>query len=340
LNVSSCWMDDRAIESLITTAHLDQLRTLDMTYNHITSRGLSKLLRAVNLPDSLVVDLRHNHTSMVDVLDHDPPAFGVRFDSGLTLRRITPARLRAICTAPLFACAEAFSLPEGNDMGPVLLDALLSAPDLSRMVEVRLPQARLGGDPQVGAQLRALTERCALTTLNLRHNRLTPNAFRPLSSNPTAFAELTHLDLGHNPTLGDGGLALLLRPLAAHNNLTALNLEHCNLSSHGIIDLAHTAQLAQLTQLELGGNPLGDTGLQALLDAPFAPNLTSLGLAQTGITDIGLEALLASPQVAQLQHVHIGTSSGFSQWITAEFNRRFINSSIFPHHIDDDDIPF
>jgi uncharacterized protein (TIGR02996 family) len=73
--------------------------------------------------------------------------------------------------------------------------------------------------------------------------------------------------------------------------LRGLTLSQCGLDLEANFFLAR-ANPGALRHLHVGGNHLGDTGAQALAEAPFFPRLLSLGLEDSRIAYPGLKALL------------------------------------------------
>jgi hypothetical protein len=117
------------------------------------------------------------------------------------------------------------------------------------------------------------------------------------------------LDLS-NRRIGDAGvIALAGSPRLA--NLTTLLLSSCDIGDEGIQALAQSPHLSNLTRLELWGNRIGDEGLKALAGCPHLANLQFLDLGCNRIGDEGIKALAGSPHFARLGELlivsnHIG----------------------------------
>lgn len=69
--------------------------------------------------------------------------------------------------------------------------------------------------------------------------------------------------------------------------------------------LASSPYLDGLSVLYLGGNSLGDEGVEALTRAPWLVGLTYLDLSDNGLSDRAARALAASPYVSNLQTLHL-----------------------------------
>jgi hypothetical protein len=154
------------------------------------------------------------------------------------------------------ACPQALSVP-GDDASP-------PPPPPPR------PRGRRSGGSGSGSAAAALPPlplrlaRVALTECNLSR---APASLAGLSA-------LAALDLSHNPEMGGDAAACLPAGLAALPSLADLSLAHCGLGSLPPV----VGELAQLTRLELAGNPL-----RALPHAPLAciERLAVLGAAGT-----------------------------------------------------------
>jgi len=70
----------------------------------------------------------------------------------------------------------------------------------------------------------------------------------------------------------------------AGNSVFAHNLEHWGIANQGITDLSGIERFEKLKGLDIQGNPIGDTGIQVLAQAPIALVLSNLNIANTGIT--------------------------------------------------------
>ncbi|KAK7121166.1 hypothetical protein R3I93_022302 [Phoxinus phoxinus] len=96
-----------------------------------------------------------------------------------------------------------------------------------------------------------------------------------LSSNPSSL--LRDLDLGYNP-LRDSGLKMLSDLLKEPNcTLNTLRLRGCKVTGEGCGYLASALSSnpsSLLRDLDLGYNPLGDSGLKMLSDLLKEPNCT------------------------------------------------------------------
>jgi len=120
-----------------------------------------------------------------------------------------------------------------------------------------------------------------LAEFNVRLNRITS---QDMKANIPAFTSLTSLDIGANNIQDEGLEAIAQAPCAPH--LIELNVGMTGITTEGV--QANIAAFTSLTSLNIGNNWIGDAGLAALAQAPFARNLTKLNIAETGITNMGI----------------------------------------------------
>ncbi|XP_051783578.1 NACHT, LRR and PYD domains-containing protein 3-like [Erpetoichthys calabaricus] len=102
-------------------------------------------------------------------------------------------------------------------------------------------------------------------------------------------SSLTALELGDNK-LKDSGVRLLCEGLRSRNcKLKSLVMEDCALTSGCCVALSSVlaAQHSKLTELELGGNNLKDSGVRLLCEGLRNPNckLEKLGVAGNTISE-------------------------------------------------------
>ncbi len=141
-------------------------------------------------------------------------------------------------------------------------------------------------------------------------------------------ARLEVLALGYNE-LGEGGVDALgkarhLRSLRSLG-LTANDFSHDGFERLCVSDVLDTVEtdanamgaLARvpapaLRRLVLCGNPIGDAGLRAILNAPLAARLERLNVVSTGLTDASVDALLGAREANPALEIDAGRNR-FSQ---------------------------
>ncbi|CAM4566206.1 unnamed protein product [Lepidochelys olivacea] len=129
---------------------------------------------------------------------------------------------------------------------------------------------------------------CKLKKLKLVNCSLTAACCRDLSSVLNTKPTLTELDLS-DKVLGNSGIKLLCEGLKHPNRkVQKLRLEYCCITGAGCGDLAAVLRTSQsLTELDLNGNPLGDSGVQRLCEGLKHPSckLRRLGLESCHLKD-------------------------------------------------------
>ncbi|XP_078391365.1 NACHT, LRR and PYD domains-containing protein 3-like isoform X1 [Cetorhinus maximus] len=163
---------------------------------------------------------------------------------------------------------------------------------LYKCQKLRLTENNLGdsGVKLLSAALR--NPGCKIQELDLRNNNLTDSCAEDLSSAVSTNQSLTDLDLGRN-RLGDSGVKLLsvgLRNLDC--KIQRLGLWGTDLTDSCAEDLA-TVFNRSLTDLDLGYNNLGDSGVKRLSVALRRPDckIQKLNLWDTKLTDSCAEDL-------------------------------------------------
>ncbi|XP_067390946.1 NACHT, LRR and PYD domains-containing protein 3-like [Emydura macquarii macquarii] len=156
------------------------------------------------------------------------------------------------------------------------------------LTDLDLSDNKLGG---MGMQL--LCEglkhpNCKLQRLGLRFCRLLGGCCGDLTAVLSTSQSLTELDLSYNFSLGDVGVQLLCEGLKHPNcKLQILEMEGCKLSAACCRFLSSALSTSQtLTQLNLWGTKLGDSGLQLLGEGLRHPNcmLQKIVLGSCGLT--------------------------------------------------------
>lgn len=116
-----------------------------------------------------------------------------------------------------------------------------------------------------------------------------------------ACAQLAMLDLSGNE-LGSAAVAALAG--AAQLQPAVLRLASCRLSQGSAEALAQAPWLAELEELDLGGNELRDAGARVLADVPFS-RLGRLALASCSLGKEGARTLLRSPHLSRLRQLRL-----------------------------------
>ncbi|XP_059816909.1 NACHT, LRR and PYD domains-containing protein 3-like [Hypanus sabinus] len=180
-------------------------------------------------------------------------------------------------------------------------------PGLNKCQELRLGENDLGdsGVKLVSAALR--NPECKIQTLGLRGVGLTDSGAEDLVSALSTNPSLTELDLSNNE-LGDSGVKLVSAALRnSECKIQTLWLTRVGLTDSGAEDLVSALSTnPSLTELELSGNKLGDSGVKLVSAALRNPEckIQKLELRGVGLTDSGAEdlvsALSTNPSLTEL----------------------------------------
>ncbi|XP_032876390.1 NACHT, LRR and PYD domains-containing protein 3-like [Amblyraja radiata] len=149
---------------------------------------------------------------------------------------------------------------------------------------------------------------CKIQRLWLDNVSLTDSGAKNLASALSTNPSLTELNLNDNK-LGDSGVKLVSAALKNQDcKIQTLWLNRVGLTDSGAEDLASALSTnSSLTELGLGGNSLGDSGVKKVSVALRNPGckIQTLGLYYVGLTDSGAEdlvsALSANPSLTELE---------------------------------------
>ncbi|XP_051865752.1 ribonuclease inhibitor-like isoform X3 [Pristis pectinata] len=171
-----------------------------------------------------------------------------------------------------------------------------------------LTELDLGGNKLGDSGVKVVSEalrnpECKIQKLGLRCVGLTAagvvdltSALVDLTSALSTNRPLTELNLGGNK-LGDLGVKLVSEALRNPEcKIHKLDLWCVGLTAAGVVDLASALSTNRsLTELDLGGNKLGDSGVKLVSEALRNPEckIQKLGLGWTGLTDSGTNNLVS-----------------------------------------------
>ncbi|XP_072892262.1 NACHT, LRR and PYD domains-containing protein 12-like isoform X2 [Hemitrygon akajei] len=170
-------------------------------------------------------------------------------------------------------------------------------PGLHKCQELRLGQNDLGdsGVKLVSAALR--NPECKIQKLGLENVGLTDSGAEDLVSALSTNPSLTELDLSDNK-LGDSGVKLVFAALRNPEcKIQKLQLREVGLTDSGAEDLVSALSTKpSLTELNLSGNELGDSGVKLVSAALRNPEckIQKLRLREVGLTDSGTEDLISA----------------------------------------------
>lgn len=170
---------------------------------------------------------------------------------------------------------------------------------------VRISDQKLT-DTRLGELIAAGTFHSDIVEVELPANQITGAGVAALLDSP--IERLQVLDLYFNP-IGDAGA----RAIAASPKVKGVNrlrVSYGGLSLDGLRALVGPdSVLVGPTQLDVSGNPVGDAGVEAILESRLAPHLRELGLRETGLTDTGARALAGAEVLSGLERLTIGRNA-------------------------------
>ncbi|XP_041960844.1 NACHT, LRR and PYD domains-containing protein 12-like isoform X20 [Alosa sapidissima] len=275
--------------------HHCKLHTLRLAECKLSEKSCGIVATVLQSPNSLIeLDLSHN-----DVGDT-----GVQLVSkGLSSPRCKLHTLRlAECTLSEKSCR--------------IVATVLQSPN--SLIELDLSHNDLG-DSGVQLLFKGLSSHCKLQTLRFAGCILTDKSCEIMASVLQSPNSLIELDLSHND-LGDLGVQLLFNGLSSpYCALQTLRFAGCKLTDQSceiVTSVLQSVNSAQLQQLDLSHNDLGDSGVQPLskgLSSPYC-NLQTLRFAGCKLSEksCGIVAtVLKSPNSLielDLSHNDLGDS--------------------------------
>ncbi len=198
-----------------------------------------------------------------------------------------------------------------SDLGPAHAAILSQAPLLGNLAELAGLDCRLGVEgvrllsrsPHWAGQLKRLAFRgSGVGSWSSDYSEMGPEAARELVSSPMVKG-LTSLDLG---TCRIQGAVRDLARAPHLKDLVYLNLHGNEITDSGLEALGRTTQLPRLTSLSLGYNSIDPEGIAAFSQGPLLGQLQRLDLGcWWGGGAAGVKSLVESPACQQLRHLSL-----------------------------------
>ncbi|HTU17984.1 MAG TPA: TIGR02996 domain-containing protein [Gemmataceae bacterium] len=299
LDFRGCHLNDRALQQLLTSPHLERLTALNLSGNGINTPGLRALVQSSLFARLRCLDLSRNipiGDTAARLLARATPA------SNLEVLNLGENHLTIDGLVELFRSTSLPHLTDFNASG-ILSPLPRHHPHLSSQANFQLPAQlrRLDlGELRCPVILPALLR--SLSSANLRalylYNITASKRDVELLAKSPSLANLSLLDL-HRNNLGAVGVASLAdSPHMA--SLTHLNLSHNNIRDTGAKVLASSAHLTRLRKLNLTGNGIGGPGLKALAESANLDHLRTLSLSGNFIGADSVRALAESEHLRSL----------------------------------------
>ncbi|KAG2372735.1 hypothetical protein C9374_013187 [Naegleria lovaniensis] len=107
-------------------------------------------------------------------------------------------------------------------------------------------------------------------------------------------------------TISEKGARML--SMASILKLKSLSLPSCNIENNGLIVMANSSALCQLTHLDVGFNDISSEGIQAICNSPYWKNLSFLSLRNISLSDDDVELIGRTLHNLHELHTSISTS--------------------------------
>jgi uncharacterized protein (TIGR02996 family) len=327
LDFTRCQLNDRSLQQLLTSPHLDRLHALNLDGNDINSPGVQALIRAPLFAHLQCLDLSRNRAfgdNAARLLAHEAPAgnlevlrlgwtnltedgldhlFGSTRFPRLRHFHVSGLRQRALLTAlpsSRFKNASLLTQLHSLDLSETGLAAIwLVMLDMLGSMNLRslyLRNTRAQSDD--GVFLAGLSTLANLAVLDLGRNNIGTTGVQSLVGSPR-LASLTHLNVSSNNIRDKGARAVAESPHMRH--LRMLNLAGNGIGGPGLKALAGSANLDRVGILHLGGNFIGAESVRALAESAHLRNLTFLDLSDASLEEDSARILSSSANLARLK---------------------------------------
>ncbi|XP_078514934.1 NACHT, LRR and PYD domains-containing protein 12-like [Lissotriton helveticus] len=292
LRLDHCSLTSSCCEDLASVLETNtSLTELDLRWNELGDAGVKKLCEGLKHPNCKLQTLRLERCSLTGSCCGDL-ASALETNSSLTELDL---RWNELGDAGVKKLCEGLKHPNCKLQTLRLNRCSLTGSccgDLASALETNtsLTELHLGWNEYLGdAGVKKLCEglkhpNCKLQKLRLESCSLTGSCCEDLASVLETNTSLTWLDLRNNEVLGDTGVEKLCEGLKHPNcKLQTLRLDRCSLTDSCCEDLASVLETnTSLTELELGGNELGDAGVKKLCEGLKHPNCKLLTLSLGG----------------------------------------------------------
>jgi uncharacterized protein (TIGR02996 family) len=326
LDFSRCQLNDRSLQQLLTSPHLDRLSALNMDSNDINTPGIRALIRSPLLARLHCLDLSQNRAlgdTAARLLGNEAPADNLEVlrlgGTNLTLNGLYDlfGSTRMPRLRHLHVSGVHFPVPPTAPLENSKLLPQLHSLDLSQfgMPHFLLPQLNFLSSVNVPVNLRALYLRdvdaesyeagflakssslANLTLLDLAQNDLGADGAQTLVGS-SYLTSLTHLNISHNNIRDTGAKAIAESPHLRH--LRILNLSGNGIGGPGLKALAASTNLVHLRTLILGSNFIGSESVRALVESAHLRNLTCLDLSDAFLEEDSARILASSANLSRL----------------------------------------
>ncbi len=325
LDFSRCQLNDRSLQQLLTSPHLERLRALNLDGNDINTPGIRALIQSPLFARLRCLDLTRNRAvgdTAARLLAHEAPADNLEMlrlgETNLTLNGLFdlsestqfphlrhlhvsgvrfPQTRREFLYENFKLLVQLYSLDLSEiDRGIAFLMLSHNSLPLMNLRALHLRNVHADGTAvYVLAQSSSVTN---LTLLDLARNNLGAASVRALANSPR-LAALKRLDISHN-NIRDKGVKAIAE--SSHlRQLRVLNLDGNGIGGPGLKSLAASANFDNLRVLHLASNFIGADSVRALAESEHLRNLTCLDLSDASLEEDSARALAASKNLARLR---------------------------------------
>lgn len=275
-----------------------RLKRLMLSHNTLDSASIASLMQDASLTHLEVLTLANNplDDAAVAAIAASPQMAGLK---KLVLARVGITKVG--CThfeQATFAGLEHLDIGH-NATGPDCANSLAKSPFMPKLAALIAPENQWNNEA-----ISHLTRAGFFPTihvLNLANNNLTGKDCERIAAHPV-WGNLTALSLQKNPVGDACAEALAVMPA----KLERLLLAHSEMTDFGVLALAKSEKMKELTKLDVGWNALTHVSAEAITLASFARQLEVLSLEGNTVGDEGLTALLKERKLPALWSLELG----------------------------------
>lgn len=304
LDFSRCQLNDRSLQQLLVSPHLERLNALNLDGNDINMPGVRALIRSPLFHHLQRLDLSRNRAlgdTTAHLLAHEAPA------DNLEILRLGQTNLTWGGLDDLFGSSRLPCLQHLHVSGVRGLHT--SRPGLFSNLDLLAQLRSLDlGEIEGGVSLlyTLLLHHLPSFSSNLRalylrnvHVGIIVQVAQAALAGTSSLTNLTLLDVAHNNIRDRGAKAIAESPHLRH--LRVLNLAGNGIGGPGLKALAGSTNVDHLRTLFLGGNFIGSDSARALVESEHLRNLTCLDLSDACLEEDSARILAASANLTRLR---------------------------------------
>lgn len=296
-------MDDHLSDStLLSSDILKNMKTLDLSSNFLTTKGVKQLCECEHLYNLTSLNLSYNKEigNKGAMILAKSKAFPKLQKLELCKCKITETGAEALANSEQFSQLRCLKLRD-NEICHKGIRAFTIAKSMRNLKKLNLCKTEIG-DAGLVSLLKGHNFVSSLQNLSLTNNDLTDSSIKVLAGCPF-LQNLVKLDLGFNE-IGNQGI-FDLSDCDYISGITHLRLNDNQIKEEGVKFLSRSPTFSNLVSLNLQNNQFGEEGAIILSQSPQFAKLEFLDISQNEIGMLGCQAIAESDRFPQLITISI-----------------------------------